>query len=69
METAPTCAQWVPPTMLDARRDFTWDTFVRHIRDSGVDEITKARRRHVFQWRGHNLVSADNESFENDMRD
>ena len=69
METAPIRAQWVPLTMLDACPGFTWDTFVRHIRDSGVDEITKTRRRHVFQWRGHNLVSADNESFENDMGD
>ena len=57
--------------MLDERPGFTWDTFVRHIADSGAAVGTgiKPKRRHVFQWRDHNLVSPDDESFENDMGD
>ena len=67
VETARTRAQWRPPVMHDAPRGVTWDTFVRHISESGEEEITKKKRRHVFQWRGHNLLPADDESFENDM--
>ena len=55
LERVPTRAQWKPPTMLDERPGFTWDTFVCHITDGGVpvDDITKPKHRHVFQWRGH----------------
>ena len=69
MAKAPTRAQWVRPRMRDAPRGVTWDTFVCHISESGAEEIIKRKRRHVFQWRGHNLVPADDKSFENDMGD